>query len=35
MEMIQESDLKVLFSEVQIQEKIAELGKKLNEIYKD
>ena len=34
MEMIQESDLKVLFSEGQIQEKIAELGKKLNEIYK-
>ena len=35
MEMIKESDLKVLFSEEQIQEKIAELGKNLNEIYKD
>ena len=35
MEMIQESDLKVLFSKEQIQEKIAELGKKLNEIYKN
>lgn len=35
MEIIKESDLKVLFSEEQIQEKIAELGKKLNEIYND
>ena len=35
MEMIKESDLKVLFSEKQIQERIAELGKKLNEAYKD
>ncbi len=35
MEMIKESDLKVLFSEEQIQEKIAELGKKLNEVYKE
>ena len=35
MEMIKESDLKVLFSETQIQEAIANLGKVLNEKYKD
>ena len=33
MKMIKESDLKVLFSAEQIQEKIRELGSKLNEIY--
>ena len=35
MEMIKESDLKVLFSETQIQEAIADLGKVLNEKYRD
>ena len=35
MEMIKESDLKVLFSETQIQEAIANLGKVLNEKYRD
>ena len=35
MEMIRESDLKVLFSSEQIQEKITELGKKLNDIYSE
>ena len=35
MEMIKESDLKVLFSENQIQEAIANLGKVLNEKYED
>lgn len=35
MKMIQESDLKILLTEKQIQEKIAELGKQLNEIYKN
>ena len=35
MEMIKESDLKILFSSEQIQEKIAELGKKLNDIYRE
>ena len=35
MKMIQESDLKILLTEKQIQEKIAELGKHLNEIYKN
>lgn len=33
MEMIAESDLTILFSETQIQDKIAELGKKLNAVY--
>ena len=35
MEMIKESDLKVLFSETQIQDAIANLGKVLNEKYRD
>ena len=35
MEMIKESDLKVLFSETQIQEAIANLGNVLNKKYKD
>ena len=35
MEMIKESDLKILYSEDQIQEKIIELGKKLNQEYKN
>ena len=35
MEMIKETDLKVLFSETQIQEAIANLGKVLNEKYRD
>ena len=35
MEMIKESDLKVLFSTEEIQEKIAELGKTLNGVYQD
>lgn len=35
MKKITEADLSVLFSEEQIQNKIAELGRKLNEIYKD
>ena len=34
MEMIKETDLKVLFSETQIQEAIANLGKVLNEKYR-
>ena len=34
MEMIQESDLKILFSQSEIQEKIAEMGNILNDIYK-
>ena len=33
MEMIKESDLKILFSSEEIQEKIVELGDKLNSIY--
>ena len=35
MEMIKESDLKTLFSAEEIQNKIRELGKKLNTIYKE
>lgn len=35
MEMIKESDLKVLFSADEIQAKIAELGKMLNGVYQD
>ena len=35
MQMIKESDLKILFSEEQIQSKIEQLGKTLNEVYKD
>ena len=35
MEMIKESDLKVLFRAEQIQEKVAELADKLNDIYKE
>ena len=35
MEMIKESDLKVLFSADEIQEKITELGKMLNGVYQD
>lgn len=35
MEMIKESDLKILYSSEQIQEKISELAKKLNREYKD
>ena len=35
MKKITEADLLVLFSEEQIQNKIAELGRNLNEIYKD
>ena len=35
MKMIKESDLKILFSKEQIQEKISELGEKLNQEYKD
>ena len=35
MNMIKESDLKILFKEEQIQESIAKLGASLNEIYKD
>lgn len=35
MQMIKESDLKILYSSEQIQKKIAELGCKLNEIYLD
>lgn len=35
MEMIKESDLKILFSKEQIQTEIGKLGTRLNEIYKD
>ena len=35
MKMIKESDLKVLYSPLQIQEKIADLGRELNELYKE
>lgn len=35
MEMIKESDLKILFTKEKIQEEIAKLGQKLNEIYGD
>ena len=35
MEMIKESDLKMLFTKEKIQEEIAKLGQKLNEIYGD
>ena len=35
MEMIKESDLKILYSSEQIQEKISELAKNLNREYKD
>ena len=35
MDMIKESDLKILFSAEKIQEKISELGIKLNNDYKE
>ena len=35
MELIKESDLKILFSETEIQEKIKELGVELNKVYNE